>query len=94
MSIPVRGANAGQLDVTNLGDALTSWSIGFGFASSSRTITRISDADETRSGRGLDRHEPELHRNVGTNGRRTARTSRSAPPATLTSSAQRQGPPF
>src|SRR5262245_49104586 len=44
------GGFTGQVDVTNLGDALTSWNVGWDFGNSSQTISQIWNANKTQSG--------------------------------------------
>jgi hypothetical protein len=44
------GGFQAQVDVTNLGDATTSWNVGWDFGNSSQTITQIWNANKTQSG--------------------------------------------
>jgi cellulose 1,4-beta-cellobiosidase len=45
-----QGGFQGQVDVTNLGDATTSWNVGWDFGNSSQTISQIWNANKTQSG--------------------------------------------
>ncbi|MFG2040302.1 glycoside hydrolase family 48 protein [Dactylosporangium sp. NPDC048998] len=62
------GGFQGQVDVTNLGDALTSWTVGWDFGNSSQTITQIWNADKTQTGLHVDAKNLSYNGNVATNG--------------------------
>src|SRR5689334_25159080 len=61
------GGFQAQVDVTNLGDALTSWSVGWDFASSSTTISQIWNANKTQSGAHVTATNASYNGNVATN---------------------------
>src|SRR3569833_498607 len=44
------GGFQASVDVTNLGDALSSWNVGWDFGNSSQTISQIWNANKTQSG--------------------------------------------
>ncbi|WP_432834820.1 glycoside hydrolase family 6 protein [Dactylosporangium sp. CA-092794] len=62
------GGFQGQVDVTNLGDALTSWTVGWDFGNTSQTITQIWNADKTQSGVHVNATNLSWNGNVATNG--------------------------
>lgn len=62
------GGFQGQVDVTNLGSAVTSWSVGFDFGNSSQTITQIWNANKSQSGTHVTATNVDWNGNVATNG--------------------------
>ncbi|WP_433075210.1 glycoside hydrolase family 6 protein [Dactylosporangium sp. CA-052675] len=62
------GGFQAQVDVTNLGDALTSWNVGWDFGNSSQTITQIWNANKTQSGVHVNATSLSYNGNVATNG--------------------------
>jgi len=62
------GGFQAQVDVTNLGDAVTSWNVGWDFGNSSQTITQIWNANKTQSGVHVSATNVGYNGNVGTNG--------------------------
>src|ERR1700754_1256756 len=44
------GGFQAQVDVTNLGDAVSSWNVGWDFGNSSQTITQLWNANKTQTG--------------------------------------------
>src|SRR5438477_5517022 len=57
-----------QVDVTNLGDAITSWNVGWDFGNSSQTITQIWNATKTQSALHVTATNMSYNGNVATNG--------------------------
>jgi len=62
------GGFQAQVDVTNLGDATTSWNVGWDFGNSSQTITQIWNANKTQSGVHVNATSLNYNGNVATNG--------------------------
>jgi len=62
------GGFQAQVDVTNLGDALTSWNVGWDFGNSSQTITQIWNANKTQSGVHVNATSLSYNGTVATNG--------------------------
>ncbi|GAA2365140.1 glycoside hydrolase family 6 protein [Dactylosporangium salmoneum] len=62
------GGFQAQVDVTNLGDAITSWNVGWDFGNSSQTITQIWNADKTQSGLHVSATSLSYNGNVATGG--------------------------
>ncbi|GGM34867.1 glycoside hydrolase family 6 protein [Dactylosporangium sucinum] len=62
------GGFQAQVDVTNLGDALTSWNVGWDFGNASQTITQIWNANKTQSGLHVNATNMSYNGNVATNG--------------------------
>src|SRR6266545_6096240 len=62
------GGFQAQVDVTNLGDALTSWTVGWDFGNSSQTISQIWNANKTQTGMHVDATNLSWNANVATNG--------------------------
>jgi cellulose 1,4-beta-cellobiosidase len=62
------GGFQAQVDVTNLGDATTSWNVGWDFGNSSQTITQIWNANKTQSGLHVNATSLNYNGNLATNG--------------------------
>src|SRR5262245_12700398 len=62
------GGFQAQVDVTNLGDPITSWTVGWDFGNSSQTITQIWNANKTQTGLHVDATNLSWNANVATNG--------------------------
>src|SRR4051794_41601166 len=62
------GGFGAQVDVTNLGDATTSWNVGWDFGNSSQTITQIWNANKTQSGVHVNATSLNYNGSVATNG--------------------------
>ncbi|GAA3202761.1 glycoside hydrolase family 6 protein [Dactylosporangium siamense] len=62
------GGFGAQVDVTNLGDPLTSWNVGWDFGNSSQTITQIWNANKTQSGVHVNATNLSYNGTVATNG--------------------------
>jgi cellulose 1,4-beta-cellobiosidase len=63
-----QGGFQAQVDVTNLGDATTSWTVGWDFGNASQTITQIWNADKTQTGTHVNATSLSYNGNVATNG--------------------------
>jgi cellulose 1,4-beta-cellobiosidase len=62
------GGFQAQVDVTNLGDPVTSWTVGWDFGNSSQTITQIWNANRTQTGLHVNATNLNWNANVATNG--------------------------
>ncbi|GAA4242965.1 glycoside hydrolase family 6 protein [Dactylosporangium darangshiense] len=62
------GGFQAQVDVTNLGDPITSWNVGWDFGNSSQTITQIWNANKTQSGVHVNATNMPYNGSVATNG--------------------------
>jgi cellulose 1,4-beta-cellobiosidase len=62
------GGFQAQVDVTNLGDAITSWNVGWDFGNSSQTITQIWNATKVQSGLHVTATSMSYNGGVGTGG--------------------------
>jgi cellulose 1,4-beta-cellobiosidase len=62
------GGFQAQVDVTNLGDPLTSWNVGWDFGNASQTITQIWNANKTQSALHVNATNLSYNGNVATNG--------------------------
>src|SRR6185312_1559651 len=62
------GGFQAQVDVTNLGDAVTRWNVGWDFGNSSQTITQIWNANKTQSALHVTATNLSYNGNVATNG--------------------------
>src|SRR6185312_819568 len=62
------GGFQAAVDVTNLGDAVTSWNVGWDFGNSSQTISQIWNANKTQTGLHVNATNMGYNGNVGTNG--------------------------
>jgi cellulose 1,4-beta-cellobiosidase len=63
-----QGGFQASVDVTNLGDAVSTWSVGFDFGNSSQTISQIWNANKTQSGTHVTATSLSYNGNVATNG--------------------------
>jgi cellulose 1,4-beta-cellobiosidase len=62
------GGFTAQVEVTNLGDPLTNWNVGWDFGNSSQTITQIWNANRTQSGTRVSATNLNYNGNVSTGG--------------------------
>src|SRR5215475_3104953 len=62
------GGFQAQVDVTNLGDAITSWNVGWDFGNSSQTITQIWNATKTQTALHVTATNMSYNGSVATNG--------------------------
>jgi len=62
------GGFQAAVDVTNLGDATTSWNVGWDFGNSSQTITQIWNANKTQSGVHVNATSMNYNGNLATGG--------------------------
>jgi cellulose 1,4-beta-cellobiosidase len=62
------GGFQAQVDVTNLGDAITSWNVGWDFGNSSQTISQIWNATKTQSALHVTATNMSYNGAVATNG--------------------------
>ncbi len=62
------GGFQAQVDVTNLGDAITSWTVGWDFGNSSQTITQIWNANKTQTALHVNATNLSYNGSVATNG--------------------------
>src|ERR1044071_8331695 len=62
------GGFQAQVDVTNLGDAITSWNVGWDFGNSSQTISQIWNATKTQSALHVTATNMNYNGAVATNG--------------------------
>jgi cellulose 1,4-beta-cellobiosidase len=62
------GGFQAKVEVTNLGDALTSWNVGWDFGNSSQTINQMWNANKSQQGLRVSATNMNYNGNVGTNG--------------------------
>src|SRR3954452_21745536 len=62
------GGFQAQVDVTNLGDAITSWNVGWDFGNSSQTISQSWNATKTQSALHVTATNMSYNGSVATNG--------------------------
>ncbi|MEV4518305.1 glycoside hydrolase family 6 protein [Dactylosporangium sp. NPDC049525] len=62
------GGFGAQVDVTNLGDPLTSWNVGWDFGNAGQSITQIWNANKTQSGVHVNATNLSYNGTVATNG--------------------------